>query len=110
MAAPNIVGAAQIALLPIQTLTASYQINGGTAISSGAQVTDSVTFTGAAVGDDFYVTNKSTPQIPTGLQLIGSVVSATNTVQLTWRNVTGQSITPPASATWYCVIVRQAFA
>ena len=79
----------------------SYQINSGTAIAAGDSVTDSATFTGVLKTDtNIGIAQRlGTGAIPTGLQLTGISVTATNTVSLTWTNITSASITPPAANT-----------
>lgn len=106
MAGPNVnaLSRTYLGLYPIATFTASYQINGGTAIASGATITDSVTFTGAAVGDILGVACRAATVLDPNLQLTNVKVTATNTVQLTWNNAGANSITPPASATWTALV------
>lgn len=107
MAAPNQINVAKdVGTLPIATYTASYQINGGSNVTAGASITDSVTFTGAATTDTRVgLAARDAVLIPAGLQLVSVAVSATNTVAVTWRNATGSTITPPASATWTLVVL-----
>jgi hypothetical protein len=88
--------------------TASYQINGGTAIAAGASVTDTVTFTGLATSDEFVIGVKAATSrlvASSGLSFVSAICTATNTVLITWTNTTGSSVTPPASATWYATVV-----
>jgi hypothetical protein len=92
---------------PIQ-ISATYQINGGTAIAAGASITDSKTFTGAlatdtqiAVGYDDAV---AALLAPLGLVLSDVVVTAANTVSLTWTNTTSASVTPPATSQQYWLV------
>lgn len=95
---------------PIATYTATYQINSGTAIAAGASVTQTITFTGVATTDnEFGISPRDEIEIPKGLQLTGCKISATNTVSVTWKNATADSITPPASATWTCVVLADFF-
>lgn len=92
---------------PIATYTATYQINSGTAIAAGASVTENITFTGLATSDSqvaIRARDAIASIMPKGLQLVSSVVSATNTLTVVWKNTTTASITPPASATWTAVV------
>lgn len=105
MASPNI-ATAEIARgqHPAQTIqiSATYQINSGTAIAAGASITDSVTFTGVLTTDNQVCIGmgdaiaKSIAAV--GLVLTGIAVTATNTVSLTWQNQTTISQTPPATS------------
>jgi hypothetical protein len=91
----------------IVAYTASYQINGGTDITSGASITDSVTFTGVAVGDKIAIACREAARaaVPSGLQLESAKVTATNTVALKWTNNSSATVTPGASATWTCGVI-----
>lgn len=108
MAGPNVGSLSRgfLGLFPIATYTASYQINGGSAISSGATVTDSVTFTGVATTDKVGVAARAAVSVDPNLQLVAVNVTATNTVQLVWFNAGNASITPPGSATWTAVVLQ----
>lgn len=95
---------------PIATYTATYQINSGTAIAAGASVTQTITFTGLATTDnEFGIAPRDAIEIPKGLQLTDATITATNTLSVTWKNNTAASITPPASATWTCVVLAEFF-
>lgn len=93
---------------PIQ-ISATYQINGGTSIAAGASITDTgKTFTGAlttdtqiAVGYDDAV---AALLAPLGLVLTDVVVTAANTVSLTWTNTTSIAVTPPATSQQYWLV------
>jgi hypothetical protein len=92
--------------LPIATYTATYQINSGTAIAAGASVTDSITFTGLATTDKkAAISPRDAIAIPKGLVVTSMVITATNTLGVTWLNNTAASIAVPASATWTCVVL-----
>jgi hypothetical protein len=108
MAAPNIVSPGIIkGPLPIQTIqiSATYQINGGTAITAGATVTDaSKTFTGAATTDKVVALawdDAVQASLPAGLVFAGITVTAANTVSISWTNTNNYSVTPPATSQQY---------
>lgn len=95
---------------PIATYTATYQINSGTAIAAGASITQTITFTGLATTDnEFGISARDAIEIPKGLQLTDCRITATNTLSVTWRNTLDVAITPPASATWTCVVLAEFF-
>ena len=110
MASPNIVNNLGARFFgPLQTLqiSATYQINGGSAIAAGASITDSKTFTGVkttdtqvAVGYDDAVA----ASLPSGLVLTDAYVTATDTVALVWTNQGTQSVTPPATSQQFFAI------
>jgi hypothetical protein len=99
--------------LPIKTYdSASYQINGGTAIAGATATaeasafTDSVTVTGVATTDKYLaVSPRDAVVIPAGLTLVSVVPTATNTVAFTWRNTTQNQITPPAAGVWSVAVM-----
>ena len=99
--------------LPITTLaSASYQINGGTAIAGGTVISeatpivDTVTVTGVATTDSrIAISPRDAVAIPVGLVLVKLEVSATNTIKLTWKNTTMSVITPPAAGVWSLAIM-----
>jgi len=99
--------------LPIKTYdSASYQINGGTAIAGAtvsaesAVITDTVTVTGVATTDKYIaITPRDAVVIPEGLALISIVVSAANTLQISWQNRTMNAITPPAAGVWSVAVM-----
>lgn len=91
---------------PLVYYTASYQINGGTDIAAGTAITDSVTFTGVLTTDaEIAIACRAAVSLNVNLQLTKAVVSATNTVLITWENVGQDAITPPSSATWSCAVL-----
>lgn len=102
-------------ILPIKTYdSASYQINGGTAIAGGtvsapaAAFTDTVTVTGVVTTDkQLAITPRDAVVVPAGLALISIVISATNTIKITWRNTTLSQITPPAAGVWSVAVLGQ---
>jgi hypothetical protein len=98
--------------LPITTLaSASYQINGGTAITGAIEgdatpISDTVTVTGVKTTDKrLSICPRDAVVLPTGLQLISLVCAANDAVIITWRNVTENSITPPAAGVWSLAIL-----
>lgn len=105
MAAPNNT-AAQSArgLYPLQTIqiSATYQVNSGTAIAAGASITDNVTFTGVLTTDTQIAIGfgdaVAAALSAANIVLTSVVVTATNTVALTWTNTSSLSRTPPATS------------
>lgn len=97
--------------LPIATYTATFQINSGTAIAAGATTAaQTITFTGLATTDkEFGISPRDAIVIPTGLQLVRSEITAADTLTVQFKNTTAASITPPASATWTCVVLADFF-
>ena len=100
--------------LPIKTYdSASYQISGaataiagGTQTSEAAPFTDSVTVTGVVVTDkNIAISPRDAVAIPRGLALISAVVTATNTLSITWKNTTLDPITPPAAGVWSVAVL-----
>ena len=93
--------------LPITTLaSASYQINGGTAIAVDATVADTVTVTGVKTTDlHLAIIARDAVVLPLGLQLLSLVCAANDAVVLTWRNTAGVIITPPAAGVWSLAIL-----
>lgn len=100
-------------LLPLKTFdSASYTINGGTLIAGGTQVSDALPFTdtinvvGVATTDkDIGIAPRDATVIPNGLALVSVVVSAANTIQVTWKNTTLQPISPPAASVWSVAVL-----
>ena len=90
-----------VGLFPIADyVTASYQINSGS-VAANTTVTDSVTVTGVLTTDNnIGICARDAVVIPVGLQFVSIVVTAANTVAVTWRNVTASAITTPAAAVW----------
>jgi len=93
--------------LPIASYaSSSYQINGGSAIAAGASVTETITATGILTTDlDVAIRARDAvfSAIPKGLQLVSTVVSATNTVTVVWRNSLAVAIPAgaiPAAGVW----------
>lgn len=99
--------------LPITTLaSASYQINGGSAIAGGtvtseaSTFSDTVTVTGVKTTDkQLAITPRDAVVIPNGLALISLVCTTNDAVILTWKNTTMASITPPAAGVWSLAIM-----
>jgi len=110
MAAPNISTTLGMrGLLPIQTLniSATYQINGGTAIAAGASISDSKTFTGLATTDTQVAVaydDAVAASLPAGLVLTDFYVTAANTATLVWTNTSSVSVTPPATSTQFWAV------
>lgn len=104
-----------VGTFPLASYTASFQINSGTAIAAGnTAAAQTITFTGLALTDDdapsnYAIAPRNTITIPAGLVMISSFISATDTLTVQWKNVSDKSITPPASATWTCVVYREFF-
>lgn len=105
MAAPNVsTGQGARVFMPLQTIkiSATYQINSGSAIAAGASVTDSVTFTGVQTTDTQVAVGfgdaVAADIAAAGLKLTSVTVTATNTVALTWQNQGTLSSTPPATS------------
>ena len=104
----NSIGIGQLTYnLPIASYSSSsYQINGGSAIAAGATVTETITATGILTTDQNVVIRARDAvwsAIPKALQLVSCVVTATNTVTVTWKN-TGAVAIPagsiPAAGVW----------
>lgn len=97
--------------LPIATYTATYQINGGTSIAAGTTTAaQAITFTGVLLTDsNVALTYRDAIVLPKGLQLASAVVTADNTITVTFRNNSAVAITPPASATWTAVVYKPFF-
>jgi hypothetical protein len=93
--------------LPIATLaSASYQINGGTAIADAATISDTVTATGVKTTDTHLaICPRDAVVLPNGLQLLSLVCSANDAVVITWYNASNASITPPAAGVWSLAIL-----
>ncbi|MFA5166740.1 MAG: hypothetical protein WC449_05645 [Candidatus Paceibacterota bacterium] len=92
--------------------SASYQINGGSSIAGGtltseaSPFTDTVTVTGVATTDArIGISPRDAVVLPAGLALISIVVSATNTLQITWKNTTQSAISPPAAGVWSVAVL-----
>lgn len=97
------------ALLPVVVLaSASYQISGaataiagGTDLADAAIFTDTVTVTGIRATDkNICISPRGAIEIPAGLALISIVVSANDTLKISWKNTTRNPITPPAAGVW----------
>lgn len=99
--------------MPLVTYaSASYQINGGTLIAAATAAVDSVAFTdtvtvtGVATTDKYLgISPRDAIVIPTGLALMSIVVSATDTVKITWKNNTFTAIAPPAASVWQVAVL-----
>lgn len=100
-------------IVPIATYTSgsTYAINGGSALAAGATSTSAdITFTGVATTDtNVMFAPRDAYVIPKGIKLVSAKVTATNTVSVVWKNTTDAAITPPAAATWTCVVLKQMF-
>ena len=98
--------------LPITTLaSASYQINGGTAIpgatalADASPFTDIVTVTGLVASDSrIGVKPRDAVQVPSALVLVSAVPGA-GTLALTWKNTSTLTITPPAAGVWSVAVL-----
>lgn len=93
MAAPNSVspqvpqkGNAVVAVIPVA-------VSGLAQVNAGTTSEQTITVTGAAVGDSVTV-NKPTHQ--SGLGIVGARVSAANTVAITFMATAGGNVTPTA--------------
>lgn len=111
MANPNIVNASGARFFgPLQgpiNISATYQINGGSAIAAGASITDSKTFTGALTTDTQIAVGYGdavAASLPAGLVLTDVFVTAANTVSLVWTNTSSVSVTPPATSTDFWLV------
>lgn len=100
----------------LASLTATVNINGGAVILGGtssspaAAFTDTYTATGVVTTDKrVAIGPRDAIVVPAGLALLSIVVSATNTLQVTWQNTTLWPITPPASATWTVAVLGNLF-
>ena len=99
--------------IPITTLpSASYQINGGTAIAGGTQTSDAVAFsdtvtvTGVRTTDTrLAILPRDAVVLPVGLQMLSLVCTTNDAVVITWRNSTLAAITPPAAGVWSLAIL-----
>ena len=74
------------------------------AVSANTTAEQTFTVSGLAVGDVVVCVNKPTAQA--GLGIVGSRVSAANTLALTFSNNTGSSITPTASEVYFVGMYR----
>ena len=99
--------------MPIAMLTtASYQINSGTLIPGATNIseaqpfTDTVTVTGLATTDTrFAISPRDTVVIPRGLVIVNMVITAANTLAITWKNTTFSAISPPAAGVWSVIVL-----
>jgi hypothetical protein len=73
------------------------------AVSANTTAEQTFTVTGLQVGD---IVNVTKPTAQAGLGIVGSRVSAANTLAITFSNNTGGSITPTASETYVVNVVR----
>jgi hypothetical protein len=73
------------------------------AVSANTTAEQTFTVTGLQVGD---IVNVTKPTAQAGLGIVGSRVSAANTLAITFSNNTGGSITPTASEVYVVNVVR----
>ena len=101
MAAPNIVSASTVAQRGMEVLTVTLS---PVAVAANTTAAQSLTVSGLAVGDIVLKVDKPTAQA--GLGIVGSRVSAANTLSLTFVNATSSSITPTASESYVITVHR----
>ena len=101
MAAPNIVSASTVAQRSLEVLTVTLS---PVAVAANTTAEQTFTVSGLAVGDIVLKVEKPTTQA--GLGIVGSRVSAANTLAVTFVNATASSITPTASQSYYIVVHR----
>jgi hypothetical protein len=102
MAAPNIVAGTMPAVrggMDLITVTLS-----PVAVAANTTAAQSLTVSGLAVGDIVVKVEKPTHQA--GLGIVGSRVSAADTLSVTFVNATGSSITPTASESYLILVHR----
>ena len=102
MAAPNIeTGAIRQIRGGIDVVTVTLS---PVAVAANTTAAQSLTVSGLAVGDIILKVDKPTAQA--GLGIVGSRVSAANTLSLTFVNATAASITPTASESYQITVHR----
>lgn len=101
MAAPNIVSASTVAQRGIEVLTVTLS---PAEVAANTSAEQTFTVTGLAVGDIVLKVEKPTTQA--GLGIVGSRVSAANTLAVTFMNTTAAAITPTASQSYFIAVHR----